>query len=298
VDAIVEKLAELIPIDDGALFIWDANQARFACRYATGPRREALMRIDEPAFDRLQARVGEDVLSAFDTVPPAVMVARLEIGDRLLGALALVGADGGARRDYQRLLEHVAPQVGLVIHNAISFEETRQLSLTDPLTELPNRRYLLQHLGLELSRADRHGSPIALLLMDVNDFKEINDTQGHSAGDHMLREIGRVVRSLLRPYDVCARFGGDEFVLVLWDCDMAQAERRRQQLEEMIARIGIASDDGSLVTTSVSIGIAVYPMDGHGTDQLLATADSTMYERKAARKARLGRGTSRVVEVT
>ncbi|MEQ1909013.1 MAG: diguanylate cyclase [Vicinamibacterales bacterium] len=298
VDAIVEKLADLIPIDHGALFIWDTNQARFSCRYATGPRRDALMGIDEPAFDRLQARVGEDVLSAFDAAPPAVMVARLEIGDRLLGALALVGADGGARRDYQRLLEHVAPQVGLVIHNAISFEETRQLSLTDPLTELPNRRYLVQHLGLELSRADRHGSPIALLLMDVNDFKEINDTQGHSAGDHVLKEIGRVVRSLLRPYDVCARFGGDEFVLVLWDCDMAQAERRRQQLEEMIARIGVAADDGSLVTTSVSIGIAVYPMDGHGTDQLLAAADSRMYERKAARRAMLGRGMSRVVELT
>ena len=102
----------------------------------------------------------------------------------------------------------------------------------------------------------------------------------------------------MRPYDVCARFGGDEFVLVLWDCDMAQAERRRQQLEEMIARIGIAADAGSLVTTSVSIGIAVYPMDGHGTDRLLAAADSTMYARKAARKARLGRGLSRVVELT
>ena len=298
VDAIVEKLTELMPIDAGALFIWDESQARFSCRYATGPRREALMRIHEPTFDGLQARVGEDALPAFDARPAAVMVARLQIGDRLLGALALAAADGGGRRDYQRLLEHVAPQVGLVIHNAISFEETRQLSLTDPLTELPNRRYLLQHLGLELSRADRHGSPIALLLMDVNDFKEINDTQGHSAGDHVLKEIGRVVRSLLRPYDVCARYGGDEFVLVLWDCDMAQAERRRQQLEEMIARIGIAADDGFLVTTSVSIGIAVYPMDGHSTEQLLAAADSTMYERKAARKAQLREGLSRVVELT
>jgi len=66
----------------------------------------------------------------------------------------------------------------------------------------------------------------------------------------------------------------------------------------MIARIGVAADDGSLVTTSVSIGIAVYPMDGHGTDQLLATADLTMYERKAARKAQVGRGLSRVVELT
>ena len=299
VDAIVDKLAELMPIDAGAFFMWDTTRERFSCRYATGPRRDALMRIDEATFDGLQARVGEDAVTAFDTAPPAVMLARLEIGDRLLGALALVGTDSGSRRNYQRLLEHVAPQVGLVIHNAMTFEETRQLSLTDSLTELPNRRYMLQHLGLELSRADRHGSPIALLLMDVNDFKEINDTQGHNAGDHVLREIGRVVRSLLRPYDVCARLGGDEFVVVLWDCDMAQAERRRQQLEEMIARIEVPSDDGSLVTTSASIGIAVYPMDGHGTDQLLAAADQMMYVRKAARKAeRGGRGlSSRSVEL-
>ena len=293
VDAIVEKLVGLMPIEAGALFLWDPALGRFACRYATGPRHDALMRIVEPTVEDLQARVGDQAVSTPDAGPPAVMIARLEIGDRLLGALALMSADTGSCRDYQRLLEHVAPQVGLVIHNAISFEETRQLSLTDPLTDLPNRRYLVQHLGLELSRADRHSCPLALLLMDVNDFKEINDTLGHTAGDHVLREIGRVARSLLRPYDVCARFGGDEFVLVLWDCDRAQGERRRQQLEDMIGAVEVASDSGPPLRASASIGIAVYPLDGRNTDQLLAAADEQMYERKASLKsARLGRALS------
>ena len=288
VDAIVQKLADLIPIEAGVLFVWDSATERFACRYATGQRRSALERVEGATVDDLQARV--EVLTAAgqgaQTASPAVMIAKLEIGDRLLGALALVGVDpGGARRDFQRLLEHVAPQVGLVIHNAISFEETRQLSVTDPLTELPNRRYLVQHLGLELARADRHGSPLAMLLMDVNDFKEINDTLGHKAGDYVLREIGLVARSVLRPYDVCARFGGDEFVLVLWDCDGVQAERRRQQLEDLIGAIEVTSPGGASMRASASIGIAVYPVDGRSTDQLLAAADEKMYERKASLKA-------------
>lgn len=289
VDAIVQKLADLIPIEAGVLFVWDEATSRFVCRYATGQRRLALERVDGATVDELQSRV-EGLTTApaqaAQTAPLAVMIAKLEIGDRLLGALALVGVDpGGARRDFQRLLEHVAPQVGLVIHNAIAFEETRQLSVTDSLTELPNRRYLVQHLGLELARADRHGSPLAMLLMDVNDFKEINDTLGHKAGDYVLREIGLVARSVLRPYDVCARLGGDEFVLVLWDCDLAQAERRRQQLEDLIGAVEVSSPGGASMRASASIGIAVYPVDGRSTDQLLAAADEKMYERKASLKA-------------
>lgn len=282
VDAIVEKLAELIPIEAGALFVWDATRERFLCRYATAIGRDALMRVAEATVEGLQVRLGVDRVSAADATAPAVMLARLEVGDRLVGAFALVGADTACPRNHQRLLEHVAPQVAFVVHNAITFEETRQLSLTDPLTELPNRRYLVQHLPLELARADRHGNTVALLMIDVNDFKAINDGQGHNAGDSILREIGLVIRSLLRPYDVCARLGGDEFVIVLWACDMAQAIRRREQLEEMIARIEVLADDSSRVTTSVSIGISIYPTDGHSTDQLLAVADRRMYERKAA----------------
>lgn len=296
VDAIVEKLADLKPVHAGVLFLWDAAANRFVCRHVAGQPRESFERVEGQTLDDLQAHLSALVTTGA-SASPAVMIARLEIGDRLLGALALVGAHAdGSRRDYQRLLEHVAPQVGLVIHNAISFEETRQLSLTDPLTELPNRRYLVQHLGLELSRADRHSSPLALLLMDVNDFKEINDTLGHKAGDQVLRDIGLVARSLLRPYDVCARFGGDEFVLVLWDCDLAQAERRREQLEEMIASVEVSAPTGETMRASASIGIAVYPVDGRTTDQLMAAADGKMYERKGVLKAvRRGRASGGLV---
>jgi diguanylate cyclase (GGDEF)-like protein len=121
--------------------------------------------------------------------------------------------------------------------------------------------------------------------MDVNDFKDINDTFGHRAGDQTLCEVGRVMQSLLRPYDVCARFGGDEFVLVLWDCDARQAEGRRQQIEETIARTAPPIEAMGPSLPTVSIGIAVYPEDGHSTEPLLASADQRMYARKARRRA-------------
>ena len=284
VDTIVGKLAALMPIDGGALFLWNEDQARLSCRYATGAARARVAAIAADSPERLQSELEEAVASS--TAPAiAVLLARLTIGDRLLGALVIVGPPHGSRNDHQRLLEHVAPQVGLVINNAIAFEETRQLSLTDPLTELPNRRYLVQHLGLELARADRHGCQVALLLMDVDDFKDINDTHGHGAGDMVLCAIGRVTRSLLRPYDVCARYGGDEFVLVLWDCDAAQADRRRQQLEETIAKTAAPIEGLGPSLASVSIGIAVYPVDGHRTDAMLAVADQRMYARKAVHRA-------------
>lgn len=296
VDAIVHKLADLIPIDAGALFLWRENPTTFSCRYASGAAGAALMDIEADTLEGLQSRLEQHIASSFPVAaPPAVLISELKIGERRLGALAIFAGDHkGSRTDHLRLLDYVAPQVGLVIHNAVAFEETRQASLTDPLTELPNRRYLVQHLGLELARADRQKCPVALLLMDVNDFKEINDTHGHRAGDLVLCEVGRVMRAQLRPYDVCARFGGDEFVLVLWDCDLAQAESRRLQLEETI-RTTVAPIDGIGPTLpSVSVGIAVYPVDGYTTDQMLAAADQQMYARKA--KHREATGARQMVE--
>jgi diguanylate cyclase (GGDEF)-like protein len=290
VDAIVERLKQLMPVEAGVLFLWGEEAARFRCRYttATGAPHATLMAVNAETIGDLRMRLEETVAPLSHGAQPDVLVAMLKINDRLLGALGLVGAYGGSRVDQQRLLEHVAPQVALVVQNAITFEETLEQSVTDPLTGLPNRRRLLQHLGVELARADRYHHPVALLLIDVNDFKEINDTHGHHSGDQVLCEIGRIMRAGLRPYDMCARFGGDEFVLVLWDCDARMAERRREELEEAIAaEPPLEAIAGTL--PSVSIGIAMYPGDGRDAARLIAAADQRMYERKARRRADLAK---------
>ena len=126
--------------------------------------------------------------------------------------------------DHRRLLERVAEQAGAVIHNSIVFEQTQEDSLTDPLTGLPNRRSMFVHLSRELARAERLKSEVALIVMDIDGFKAINDTYGHHVGDHALREVAAALQGALRPYDLCVRYAGDEFIVVLADCSREAAE--------------------------------------------------------------------------
>ena len=109
------------------------------------------------------------------------------------------------------------------------FEQTQEDSLTDPLTGLPNTRFMFMHLTRELARAERLKAEVALLVMDLDNFKEINDNHGHHVGDRALREVATVLRSAIRPYDICVRYAGDEFIVVLSGCGADEADRKRQR---------------------------------------------------------------------
>jgi diguanylate cyclase (GGDEF)-like protein len=192
-------------------------------------------------------------------------------------------ASGFYQDDHSRLLDRICGQASAVIHNAIIFEQTQQDSLTDPLTGLPNTRSLFQHLTRELARAERMGSAVALIVMDLDDFKEINDTHGHRAGDRALREVGRVLRSTIRPYDTCVRYAGDEFIVVLSGCGREEAETKRRELQETVAQLVLDVESGRIPLV-ISAGIAVFPQDGETYEALLAVADREMYADKHARK--------------
>ena len=114
------------------------------------------------------------------------------------------------------------------------FEQTQEDSLTDPLTGLPNTRSMFMHLTRELARAERLKSEVSLLVMDLDNFKEINDTFGHHVGDRALRDIATVLRAGIRPYDVCVRYAGDEFIVVLAGCGADEAERKRLELQRAV----------------------------------------------------------------
>ena len=131
--------------------------------------------------------------------------------------------------DHRRLLDRVSEQASAVIHNSIVFEQTQEDSLTDPLTGLPNTRFMFMHLTRELARAERLKAEVALLVMDLDNFKEINDNHGHHVGDRALREVATVLRSGIRPYDICVRYAGDEFIVVLSGCGAgrSRAQARR-----------------------------------------------------------------------
>jgi diguanylate cyclase (GGDEF)-like protein len=154
-------------------------------------------------------------------------------------------------------------------------------SLTDPLTRLPNRRSLASHAETEIARASRSEQPFAVVMGDVDRFKQINDTYGHQKGDEVLGLIADGFRRHLRPYDFCARYAGDEFVLILPGCTAEMAAQRAETIAATIADSPLTLPDGESSSLSVSLGVAAFPADGRRIEDLLAVADARMYRRKA-----------------
>jgi diguanylate cyclase (GGDEF)-like protein len=153
----------------------------------------------------------------------------------------------------------------------------------DPLTDLPNRRAFERELARSLAYVKRHGISAALLYLDLDDFKRINDHHGHAAGDTMLYAVASVLGRHVRESDVVARIGGDEFVLLLWNCDETNALVKAQALESAIGRT-TAMHDGTGLTVGASVGATMLlPLDVPA--ETIERADRAMYERKAARCA-------------
>lgn len=206
----------------------------------------------------------------------------MEFGDRLIGALALYHAQPGFYTlAHQRLLEHVVEQLSAVVANSLLFDQAQEASLTDVLTSLPNTRSLFLHLTRELARAKRLRALLALVLLDLDDFKQINDRYGHHVGDRTLCDVAGILRAAIRPYDICARYAGDEFILILSECSAEEAERKRDELEQTVRERGFEPHPGTRRPLSISAGVAMFPADGQSYESLLAVADRRMYQDKA-----------------
>jgi diguanylate cyclase (GGDEF)-like protein/putative nucleotidyltransferase with HDIG domain len=297
---IAAKLRNVVPFSACALFLHDAATAVFGCRFATGVDAELLRQVvlrDERSVvgwvganrrPLVNARPSADFEAAGMLVTTALrssLVCPLVVQDRLVGALAVYETVPGAfTDDHRRLLDRVSEQAAGVVSNAVVFEQTRHDSLTDPLTGLPNARFMFAHLTRELARAARLGSEVSVVVLDLDAFKPINDRFGHAAGDRALREVARALRGAIRPYDSCVRYAGDEFVIVLSGCGAAEAEIKRLELQRALEELHIEVRPGEQLPLGGSFGIASFPADGDTHEILLATADRRMYQDKAARK--------------
>src|SRR5207248_9048593 len=203
----------------------------------------------------------------------SAIVCPLQYNDTFIGCLGLYHVEPNHyNEDHRRLLERIAEQAGPVIHNSIVFEQTQEDSLTDPLTGLPNRRSMFVHLSRELARAERLKGEVALIVMDVDGFKSINDTYGHNVGDHALREVAIALQGALRPYDLCVRYAGDEFIVVLSDCSREAADAKRYELQAIISEIQLEVRAGKRLRLAASAGASVFPADGATYEALLADA--------------------------
>ena len=220
------------------------------------------------------------------------------VGPATLGVLALYDRVGGDAFDNADLhtLRTFAGQAGVAVHNVRVHEEAQRLSLTDPLTGLWNYRCLRESLRREVERASRFGRMLTVLVLDLDHFKEVNDTYGHAAGDTVLTEFARRIRVGLREVDVAFRQGGEEFVVLLPETDayggIIVAERLCAAVRDRPVPIeGRRPDREDEISISVSVGIAVYPEHGGTAQQVLDAADDALYVAKNA-----GRDTYRLSE--
>jgi diguanylate cyclase (GGDEF)-like protein len=284
---ISSKLVGLVPVESCALFRLDPASGLFLCSAVVGPQRDVLSSITGSTVQSLEdlSRVSPSARTGSANTPQSAMVAPLSNESGIFGALAVYHSGRNAfGAGHRALFEQVATHTASVIANAIVFEETQEQSLTDALTGLPNRRYFERHLSQEIARVRRHGGQLSVLLLDMEGFKRVNDEFGHQAGDQALVEVAHVLREGLRVYDICARLAGDEFVLVLGNCDAAQAETRRTDIQRAVGSTRFEAVPGHVLQLSVSAGAATFPGEGETEASLIALADRRMYANKAARR--------------
>ena len=269
------KLANLVPFSTCALYLLHEETDAMRCAFATGIQAERIGQLSVPLGKGLVGWVGRNQRPLVNARPSAdfeaagvepaaslksALVCPLVFHDRLIGAIAVYHAEAGCYTDEnRRLLDRVSEMAAGVIHNSVVFEQTKKDSLTDPLTGLQNTRSMFLHLTRELARAERLGSEVSLLVLDLDAFKEINDTCGHHAGDRALREVARVLRSGTRPYDICVRYAGDEFVVVLSGCGPDEAEHKQRELQAAVGDIPFEGRPGHRVRIGSSFGARVVP---------------------------------------
>ncbi len=250
--------------------------------------------------DAPPARPPKPLLGPFDSychrtmfpAPPfglaSVALVPLLRNQRLIGSLNLGSVDPtrftpALGTDF---IEHMASIIAICLENVISNEMLKYIGLTDSLTGVYNRRYIDRRLLEEIARARRQGYQIACMYIDIDYFKQVNDSVGHQGGDEVLREVANRIKNELRLSDALARFGGEEFVVLLIDAELHSATLVAQRIRASIAERKVALSNGAEIGVTVSIGVACLDHSERvstietAAQTLLAQADSALYQAK------------------
>lgn len=216
----------------------------------------------------------------------------LMMGSRVVGVMNLARTITGPFSSTDiRLLTLLADQAAIAIVNARLHQAVSRQARQDTLTGLPNRRGLDERLEAEIVQTSRTGGVFSVMMLDVDGFKQVNDTWGHEAGDEILRQVASALIGTVRSSDFLARYGGDEMTLILPGTDLTQAQVVVRKIQEHMQTLHLSLPAGQTVTLSLSGGIALYPRHGETAASLMRAADEALYRAKRA-----GRGCFVVAE--
>lgn len=291
------RLRRMVPHHSLAIYV--KRDAKLIPEYVTGDDFRLFSSLEIPIGQGLSGWVADNrkpIVNGNPSVEPgylgdptkfstlrSAMAVPLEGIGGVTGVLALYHADHDAfTRDHLRILLAISSKVALSIENALKYRQAESSATTDYLTGLPNARSLFLHLDSELARCRRLSLPLAVLVCDLDGFKQVNDRLGHLEGNRVLRAVARGLKDVCREYDYVARMGGDEFVAILPGLKPDAVDGKVAHFRAVAAEVG--RQISGAVSLSVSVGVAHHPNDGADAEQLLAEADRQMYKEKLTHK--------------
>jgi len=296
----LEVAQALIPLGQIAILLLDERRETLCVRVSHGYAEgvEGLVIPLGKGVTGRAAQTGETIvvndLAAEADYIPGVSGARSEIAvplvveGRVIGVLNSEALDANAySHDQVRMLSVIAQQAAVVLRTAQLHAETWRLSITDPLTGVFNRREYIRRLEDHLLRAKRYGESLAVVFLDLDHFKSLNDHHGHDAGDLALQQVAEALRRAIRDSDTMARIGGEEFAVLLDRADLDEAVMAAERLRIAIESVRLDLGCESMHRVTVSGGIAVYPDDGLDAKTLLRRADAALYDAKSGGRNRI-----------
>ena len=250
--------------------------------FASGRPRRVDDVLQDPDFS-----VRFDHASEFRT--RSVLAVPLRVRGHTLGVIELVNGPGDPlfTDDDLQSLSAIAEFAAIAIDNARNFRKVQELTLTDEHTGLYNVRHLRALLEKEVARAQRFQHPLSLIFLDLDHFKQVNDTHGHLQGSALLGEVAQLLIASIRQVDSAFRYGGDEFVVLLIETDAAGARHIAGRIQQAFHHHVFLGDGGLSLPVTASLGVATYPDQANSATALLGAADAAMYEAKAAGRDRI-----------
>jgi diguanylate cyclase (GGDEF)-like protein len=283
VGAVLDTAVQATRARGGRLLLYDPERGEAIEQARIGTARGS--RTDLPMVVAAGVGLEGEALSAHEPrvvqTPRAMLAVPILREHQLLGLVTTVDPeDGGFGDEDIESLSALAVQAGVAIENARLHRVVERQAVTDALTGLANRRQFYEVLGREYERSQRFGTPLSLILLDIDDFKNINDTRGHLAGDAVLHGVAATLAELIREIDMAARYGGEEFAILLPQTAQEGAAQLAERLRREIATRPIRFGPDEIDGITASFGVAAGPEDSMTQIDLIASADAALYQAK------------------